>query len=51
MFHQFSFFDDVEALPEQQKKEKEELEREQKIQQVLVSIKERFGKNAVLLNK
>lgn len=48
MFHQFSFFDDVEALQEKQKKENAELEREQKIQQVLVSIKERFGKNAIM---
>lgn len=45
---QLDLFTDYEALEKQRKQEKEELEREKKVQQAVISIKKKFGKNAVL---
>ncbi|MBP0960920.1 MAG: DNA methylase [Oscillospiraceae bacterium] len=45
---QYSFFDDAEAVRRKRQDEEEKLAREKKIQQTLVSIKSRYGKNAIL---
>ena len=45
---QYSFFEDSEALKKKCKAEEEKAEREKKIQKVIVSIKSRYGKNAIL---
>lgn len=45
---QYSLFDDVEALEKQQEEQKAALEREKHLQKALLSIKDRFGKNAIL---
>ena len=45
---QFSLFTDYEALEKQQEQEQEELEKEQRLQQAMLSIKKRYGKNAIL---
>jgi DNA polymerase V len=47
-FEQLDLFTDYEALEAKQEKERTELEREKKIQQALLSIKKKFGKNAIL---
>ncbi len=45
---QYSFFDDTEKIEKQRADEKRMLEREKSIQNVIVSLKEKYGKNAVL---
>ncbi|MGN0606880.1 MAG: DNA methylase [Oscillospiraceae bacterium] len=45
---QYSLFDDVEEIEKKQKEEKEKLNREKKIQEAMIDIKGRFGKNAIL---
>lgn len=45
---QYSLFDDMEALEKQQEEQKAALEREKHLQKALLSIKDRFGKNAIL---
>ena len=45
---QYSFFDDNEKLEKEREKEKQKLQRERNIQNALVSIKAKYGKNAVL---
>ena len=47
-FEQLDLFTDYEALEVKQEKEHTELEREKKIQHALLSIKKKFGKNAIL---
>jgi DNA polymerase V len=47
-FEQLDLFTDYEALEKQQKKEERELEREKKMQQAMLSIKKKYGKNAIL---
>ena len=45
---QYSLFDDVEKIERQRKQKKQELSREDALQKAVLSIKGRFGKNAVL---
>lgn len=45
---QLDLFTDYEALRKQKEEESKELQREKKIQQAVLSLKKRFGKNAVL---
>jgi len=45
---QLDMFTDYEALERQEKAEEEELSKERKMQQALLNIKKRFGKNAIL---
>ncbi len=45
---QLSLFDDYEEVMEKKKKEDESLEKERRIQQARLSIKQRFGNNAIL---
>ncbi len=45
---QLTLFDDVEEMQQKQKEEKEALEREKRIQNALIGIKDRYGKNAIL---
>ncbi|MGN0166089.1 MAG: DNA methylase [Lachnospiraceae bacterium] len=45
---QLDFFTDYEALEKQQEEEKKEFVREKEIQKAVLSIKKRYGKNAVL---
>lgn len=47
-FEQMDLFTDYSNLEEEQKKRKEKLEREKKLQQAALDIKKKFGKNAVL---
>lgn len=47
-FEQLDFFTNYEALDEKRKREETELEKEKKIQNTVVSLKKRYGKNAVL---
>jgi DNA polymerase V len=47
-FEQLDIFTDYAAAQEQQAKEDAELEREKKIQQAVLAIKKKYGKNAVL---
>ena len=47
-FEQLDLFTDYSALLKQQEEEKEELAREKKIQQAMLEIKRKYGKNAVL---
>ena len=47
-YQQMDFFTDYAAEQEKQKAEQAELAREKKIQETMIDIKERFGKNAVL---
>ena len=42
------FFTDYAAEDERQKEEREELEREKKMQEAVIGIKKKFGKNAIL---
>ena len=45
---QMNLFTDYDALEKQREEEKEALEREKKMQQAVLSIKKKFGKNAIL---
>lgn len=45
---QLDLFTDYEALEKKEKKENEELEKEKKMQQAMLQIKKKFGKNAIL---
>ncbi len=47
-FEQLDLFTDYRAVQEQQAKEDAELEREKKIQQAILTIKKKYGKNAIL---
>lgn len=47
-FEQLDLFTDYEALHAKRGKENAELEREKKMQQAMLAIKKRFGKNAIL---
>ena len=47
-FEQFDLFTDYEALQTQQAKEDADLQREKKIQSAMLSIKKKYGKNAIL---
>lgn len=47
-YEQLDLFTDYTARQEQQQKETEELDRERKIQEALITIKKRYGKNAIL---
>lgn len=48
VYEQLDLFTDYAALKEQQKAEKKALERERKMQQAMLDIKKKFGKNAIL---
>ena len=45
---QFNLFDDIAAQEQQHKEEEIRLERERKIQEAMLGIKKKFGKNAIL---
>lgn len=45
---QYSLFDDVEELERQRNQEKNALEREHNLQKAMLSIKDKYGKNAIL---
>ena len=45
---QFDLFSDSEALLRQRKQESAELEKEKQVQQAILKIKRKYGKNAVL---
>ncbi len=45
---QLDLFTDLAALEEQRRREREELEREKKMQQAMLNIKKKYGKNAIL---
>ena len=47
-FEQLDLFTDYAALQKQKEEEKAELEREKKLQQAMLDIKKKFGKNAIL---
>ena len=47
-FEQLDLFTDYDALEKQRKEENAELEKEKKMQQTMLSIKKKFGKNAIL---
>jgi DNA polymerase V len=47
-FVQLDLFTDYEAQRKQQMQEEEALEREKRMQQTMISIKKKFGKNAIL---
>ena len=47
-YTQLDLFTDYAALEKEQEQERMELEREKKMQQTMLSIKKRFGKNAIL---
>lgn len=47
-YEQLDLFTDYEAVESQRKKEEEALEKERKMQQAMLSIKKKFGKNAIL---
>ena len=47
-FEQLDLFTDYSAVQEQKRQETAELEREKKVQQTMLDIKRRFGKNAIL---
>lgn len=47
-YEQLNLFTDYEALQKEQEKEEADLEREKKMQQAVLSIKKKFGKNAIL---
>ena len=46
--YQFSLFEDYKEIERQKAKEDAELEKERKIQETLIGIKNKFGKNAIL---
>lgn len=45
---QYSLFDNVEELERQREQEKSDLEREHSLQKTMLSIKDKYGKNAIL---
>ncbi len=45
---QYSLFDDVDAMEEKRKTQKAALEKEKHLQKALLSIKDKYGKNAIL---
>ena len=45
---QYSLFDDVEAQEQKRKQEQESLKKEHQLQEEILSIKDRYGKNAIL---
>ena len=45
---QMNLFEDYEAIEKQRKKQKEELEKDKRIQLAILAIKKKYGKNAVL---
>ena len=47
-YQQLDLFTDYEALKKKQAEEEEKLERERRMQEAMLSIKKKFGKNAVL---
>ena len=47
-FEQMNLFTDYTALQKEREKEQEEQERERKMQEVVLEIKRKFGKNAIL---
>ena len=47
-FEQLDFFTDYAALEAKQERERAELERKRKMQQAMLTIKKKFGKNAIL---
>ena len=47
-FEQLALFTDYEALEKERRKKEEEAMRERKIQEAMLEIKKKFGKNAVL---
>lgn len=48
VFEQLDLFTDYSALEKQQQEEKEKLKREKQIQEAMLTIKKKFGKNAIL---
>ena len=48
LFEQLDLFTDYGAMEKQREEEKVELEKEKKMQQAMLSIKKKFGKNAIL---
>lgn len=47
-FEQYDLFTDYQALEKERAKEKESLEKEKRLQQAMIEVKHKFGKNAVL---
>ena len=47
-YRQLSLFEDPEKVEEEDEKHRAELEKERKIQEAMLSIKHRYGKNAVI---
>ncbi|MBO7386763.1 MAG: DNA methylase, partial [Lachnospiraceae bacterium] len=47
-FEQLDLFTDYSALEKERDKEREELEREKRVQQAVITIKNKYGKNAIL---
>ncbi len=47
-YEQLDLFTDYDELCEKREKEKEELKKERKIQETMIDIKQRFGKNAII---
>jgi len=47
-YEQLDLFTDFTALEAQRKREKAELDREKKMQQAMLIIKKKYGKNAIL---
>ena len=47
-YEQIDLFTDYEALTAQREREKKELQKERKIQEAMIDIKQRYGKNAVI---
>lgn len=47
-YEQFDLFTDYEALTSQREEEKKMLQKERRIQEALLAIKERYGKNAII---
>ena len=47
-FEQLDLFTDYEAIRREQEAEEARLERERKMQQMMLDIKKKFGKNAIL---
>jgi DNA polymerase V len=50
-YEQMDLFTDYAALQQVQEAEEAELEREKKMQQAMISIKKKYGKNAILKGK
>ncbi len=47
-YEQLNFFTDYEAKQRQQEEEKEALEKERRLQEAMLSVKKKYGKNAIL---